>query len=143
MNQTEDIDDMSDINIAQSVGQSLEVGHQVQTQNQQNAAQTLEQQYQWLVNKQAQENNGIINEQEFESKSRTESNANEGTFRSGTKQSDQVWDDPDLIPAVTEHDDFTENQFEVREETESMIRKSHAIKQNSDMYRVLDKSIKT
>jgi len=24
-----------------------------------------------------------------------------------------------------------------------MIRKSHAIKQNSDMYRVLDKSIKT
>ena len=58
----EEIDDMSDINIAQSVGQSIEVANQ-QRENEQRD-------YSWLI---AKNNNSQIDEQEFESKSKSES----------------------------------------------------------------------
>lgn len=136
LDNTEEIENMSDINIAQSVGQSYEV-NQFRGDNEQN------QHWFQKINDTAG-NNGVINEQEFESRSKEEDSMSKGnsnhktelanTVRSNPqtiKHSEAIWDDPDLIPHVQNsgENQFADN-FEVVQASQS-LGKTHRTNEQS------------
>jgi len=87
---------MSNINIAQSVDPNAGISHP-----EGNNSSIVEQQYNWLMKN--NKDNGVINEQEFESKSRDDTYTQKSKTQSEildntVKNSEMVWNDPDLIP---------------------------------------------